>query len=117
MDDHDLFQQPLRLRLMGLLHARGEVGFGSAQETLAATAGNLESHCRRLEAAGCLRLVRVLARRGFEKRIRITPEGRSRFMAFLDDLASFVAQVRPSAEPSPPPGEPLKPRGVPETKG
>ncbi|MCA1811543.1 MAG: transcriptional regulator [Halobacteriales archaeon] len=90
----EVLHQPVRLRLMALLHARGDVGAAGAREALGATAGNLDAHARRLEEAGFLAARKELLRSGFEARYRITPAGRAAFEAYLAWLEEFLAKAR-----------------------
>jgi DNA-binding MarR family transcriptional regulator len=89
-----VLHQPVRLRLMALLHARGDVGAAGARGVLGATAGNLDAHARRLEEAGFLVARKELLRSGFEARYRITPKGREVFEAYLAWLEAFLREAR-----------------------
>jgi DNA-binding MarR family transcriptional regulator len=84
----------VRLRLMALLHARGDVGAAGARAALGVTVGNLDAHARRLEEAGLLVARKELLRSGFAARYRITPAGREAFGAYLAWLEAFLREAR-----------------------
>ncbi len=99
-DDLALLQQPVRLRIMTLLYQRNDVSASDARATLDLTAGNLESHARKLEAADWLRSRKALGREGFVQRLRITHVGVERFDRYLDALESFVTGVKGDRTPA-----------------
>lgn len=75
---------------MALLHRNREASFVWVQGALGLTPGNLDSHLARLEEAGYVRRWRGLGARGFEARVRITPEGQEAFRAYLRALRELV---------------------------
>ncbi len=95
-DDMDLpdhlvvIHQPARLKMMALLYKRGDVGAAGAREALRMTAGNLESHGKRLSDAGLVAARKVLKPAGFESRYRITASGIAAFTEYLSWLEAFV---------------------------
>lgn len=91
--DLELIHQPARLKVMALLHRRGDVGASAARAALGLTAGNLDAHARRLAEAGLVEVRRVLTRDGFEARYRITRRGVAAFVAYLEWLAGFLADA------------------------
>lgn len=93
-DGVELLHQPVRLRLMALLHARGDVGAAAARQALSVTAGNLDAHAQRLAEAGFLSSRKELLRNGFGARYRITATGRLAFERYLDWLDALVGQAR-----------------------
>jgi len=97
-----LIHEPARLKVMALLHRRGEVSASAARAALGLTAGNLDAHARKLEAGGLLVSRRVLAPEGFEARLRITPLGVAAFESYLGWLEGFLTTARsPMADPAP----------------
>ncbi len=79
---------------MTLLYQLGDVGAAAARETTGLTAGNLDSHARRLCEAGLVESRKVLLRSGFEARYKITREGTRTMEAYLTWLESLVADLR-----------------------
>ncbi len=86
----DLIHQPTRLKIMGLLWQRRDVGFAPARDALGLTDGNLASHAERLEKAGLLESRRALTRDGFQQRYRITKDGHHAFQSYLAALREFL---------------------------
>jgi DNA-binding transcriptional ArsR family regulator len=85
------------------------VKFGDLRTLCALTDGNLSRHLDVLKEA---RLVDVW--KGFEGRrpqtiVRLTPEGRRRFVAYLEELERVVRDALPKAERAPGRPRPLPP--------
>ncbi len=93
-DDLAIIHQPNRLKVMALLHDRGDIGAAGARKALDMSAGNLDAHAKKLAEAGLLEARKVLRPDGFEARYRITKEGMRRFRAYLDWLETFLAAAR-----------------------
>ena len=89
-----LIHQPQRLRIMGTLWKRGDIGSLALRDGLGLTDGNLATHCGRLEGAGFIASRRALAGDRFEVRYRITPAGRDAFRDYLQQLGSFLDEAR-----------------------
>ncbi len=86
---------------MTLLYQRSDVSAARARELLELTAGNLETHARKLEAAGWLKSRKVLTPGGFVQRLRITGAGVAAFETYLQRLEEFVADFKGSRKPAP----------------
>lgn len=102
----EIIHQPARLALMTLLYQRGDVGAAAARGSTGLTAGNLDSHAKRLGDAGLLEARKALTRDGFEVRYRLTPAGLSAMTAYLEWLERFAAglktaRTRVAADPAP----------------
>lgn len=96
----EVIHQPARLALMTLLYQRGDVGAPAAREATGLTAGNLDSHAKRLGEAGLLEGRRSLTRDGFEVRYRLTPAGLQAMAAYLDWLERFATGLRTARTPA-----------------
>ena len=90
-----LLDDPVRLRMMGLLYKHRDVAARSVKTSLGLTDGNLASHAARLEAAGLMRSRRALMPTGFEVRYSITPEGSQHFREQLRALRRFLEENLP----------------------
>lgn len=92
-----VIHQPARLALMTLLYRHGDVGAAAVREATGLTAGNLDSHAKRLAEHGLLEARKVLTKEGFEARYRITPDGldaMQRYLAWLEEFASGLKASR-----------------------
>jgi DNA-binding MarR family transcriptional regulator len=93
-----ILHEKARLGILTSLVTRPEgLLFGELKQLCALTDGNLSRHLDVLREAG---LVRVW--KGFEKRrpqtlVRLTPEGRSRFVAYLQELEQVIKDAMPKA--------------------
>jgi DNA-binding MarR family transcriptional regulator len=96
----EVIHQPARLALMTLLYQRGDVGAPAAREATGLTAGNLDSHARRLGEAGFLEGRRSLTKEGFEVRYRLTPAGLQAMGAYLDWLERFAVGLKAGRTPA-----------------
>lgn len=92
-----LIHQPVRLRLMTLLHRNREASFAWCQATLELTPGNLDSHAKRLADGGYVEYGRVLTAAGFESRIRITRRGDQAFVSYRSALRALLESDAASA--------------------
>lgn len=95
----EVIHQPGRLAVMTILYQRGDVGAAAAREATGLTAGNLDSHARRLAEAGLLEGRKVLTRDGFEARYRILPAGIAAMESYLAWLETFAAGLKASRSP------------------
>jgi DNA-binding MarR family transcriptional regulator len=95
MDLDAVIHQATRLRIMAALHRNREAPAVALRDALGLTDGNLASHAQRLEAAGYVQTRRVLTTRGFEVRMRITPEGSRAFRAYVEALRVLLLEESP----------------------
>lgn len=90
----EVIHQPARLAILTLLYQRGDVGAAAARQATGLTAGNLDSHAKRLAEAGLLEGRKTLLRYGFEARYRITPAGLTAFGAYLAWLEHLTTAIK-----------------------
>ncbi len=89
MSEADLdpvIHQITRLQILAYLHRNRVVAFTTLRDALGLTAGNLQSHATRLEAAGYLVRRSVLRGVNFEQRFVITPEGSKAFKRYVREI-------------------------------
>ena len=88
----DVIHGRVRLGIMAFLSGVEMAQFNELKVKLQVTDGNLSVHLRKLEDAGF-----VAASKRFEGRkplteIRMTPQGRAAFIAYLDAMADLVGR-------------------------
>ncbi len=85
-----------RLRLGVMAHLANVDGaeFGELKRRLQCTDGNLSAHLRKLEEAGYVLVEKSFVGRKPLTRARITGEGRTAFLAYLDALGRLVDGAR-----------------------
>ena len=97
MDDFDIgdidevIHGRLRLGIMAYLSSSPGAEFNELKARLQATDGNLSVHLRRLEEAGYVVVEKSFAGRKPLTSARITPAGRTAFVAYLDAMARLVS--------------------------
>lgn len=89
-----LLHQPTRLEVMAYLYRNRQAAFTAIRDALGVTAGNLQSHGQKLQAAGYVEIHRVFAG-VFEVRWSITPKGQEAFEAYVAQLRSLVKRLDP----------------------
>ncbi|HEV8022236.1 MAG TPA: transcriptional regulator [Candidatus Lustribacter sp.] len=67
--------------------------FTELQDACALTDGNLNRHLHALAEVGVVAMERVTGRGRPATTVRITPDGRKRFLAYIDELESVVRDV------------------------
>jgi DNA-binding HxlR family transcriptional regulator len=86
-----LIHEPVRLHiLMHLASADGELRFSELKRRLGVTQGNLASHLRMLSRAGIIEAVHLYGEPNAEY-FRMTSQGRSEFLAYLEKLQAVLA--------------------------
>lgn len=93
-------------RLERILHERGRLAvctclvanahgmrFTELQDACALTDGNLNRHLHALAEVGIVEMERVTGRGRPATTVRITADGRRRFLAYIDELESVVRDV------------------------
>lgn len=100
-----------RLSIMTSLVTRGEgLRFGELKQLCGLTDGNLSRHLDVLREAGLVEIWKGFEGRRPQTLCRLTPEGRRRFVEYLEELEKVVkdalpkATKRPDRMPSLPPG-------------
>jgi len=101
-----IFHERGRLAVCSCLIANETAGlrFTDLQDACGLTDGNLNRHLHALAEVGVVTLER---RRGQGRPVtivRITPDGRKRFLAYVDELESVVRAVQTTAAANLPPG-------------
>ena len=82
----------LRLGIMAYLSGAGSelAEFTELKHRLQASDGNLSVHLRKLEDAGYVTIDKSFIGRKPLTRVRLTPEGRKAFLAYLDAIGRLV---------------------------
>ncbi len=82
----------LRLGVMAYLTGAGAglADFNELKSRLQASDGNLSVHLRKLEEAGYVAIEKSFVGRKPLTRVRLTPEGRQAFVAYLDAIGRLV---------------------------
>jgi DNA-binding transcriptional ArsR family regulator len=83
--------------------------FGELRALCTLTDGNLSRHLDVLREAGLVEVWKGFERRRPQTLIRLTPEGRRRFVAYLEELERVVRDALPRAEHAPGRAKPLPP--------
>jgi DNA-binding MarR family transcriptional regulator len=106
-----VLHEKARLGIMTSLVTRGEGAiFNELKRLCSLTDGNLSRHLDVLQEAGLVEAWRGTEGGRPQTLYRLTPEGRSRFVAYLEELEQVVrdampkAQKRPERSPELPPG-------------
>ena len=106
-----VMHEKARLSIMTSLVTRPEgLLFGELKQLCGLTDGNLSRHLDVLREAGLVEIWKGYERRRPQTLCRLTPEGRRRFMEYLEELEKVVkdalpkAARRPERLPSLPPG-------------
>ncbi len=91
-----LLHQPTRLEIMAYLYRNRQAAFTAIRDALGVTAGNLQSHGAKLQAAGYVEIQRVFAG-VFEVRWSMTEKGEEAFEGYVEQLRSLVRRLDPGA--------------------
>jgi DNA-binding transcriptional ArsR family regulator len=75
--------------------------FGELRALCALTDGNLSRHLDVLREAGLVELWKGFERRRPQTLVRLTPDGRRRFVAYLEELERVVRDALPKAADAP----------------
>ena len=89
----ELIHAPTRLSLVSLLSATRWIEFGRLRDTLALTDSALSKQVTTLERAGFVAVHRNGIGRGKRMHVRLTPEGRSAFLAHVAALQAIVERA------------------------
>ena len=98
----DRIHAKLRLGLMALLAGVEEAEFTHLRDRLGATDGNLGAHLRTLQEAGYVAFRKEGEGRTAITRYRLTPEGRTAFRAYVDQLAAVLGLEGRGPDPESP---------------
>lgn len=95
-----VFHERGRLAVCTCLIAHREgMRFAELQDACALTDGNLNRHLHTLTEVGVVTLVREQRGPRPVTIAKITPDGRERFLAYLDELEAVVRDARERSEP------------------
>ena len=106
-----VLHEKARLGIMTSLVARPDgLLFGDLKRLCALTDGNLSRHLDVLHEAGLVEIWKGFENRRPQTLLRLSPEGRQRFLAYLEELEQVVRDAMPRASrradrlPDMPPG-------------
>ncbi len=88
-----LFHDRARFGIMVVLLKNGEVDFNTLKRELGLTDGNLATHLRKLEEAGVVRYRKTFVGRRPRTYYSLTPEGRERFVEYLERLEKILKSI------------------------
>jgi DNA-binding MarR family transcriptional regulator len=83
----------VRLGVMAFLSTAEQADFNDIKRRLQTTDGNLSVHLRKLEEAGYVAIDKSFVGRKPLTRIRLTPEGRTAFVGYLDAMGKLVGET------------------------
>jgi DNA-binding MarR family transcriptional regulator len=89
----DVIHGRLRLGVMAYLANAEVADFNELKAVLEVTQGNLSVQLRKLEEAGYVTIEKGFLGRKPRTRIRITPDGRKAFAAYLEALGKLIGQT------------------------
>ena len=75
--------------------------FGELRALCALTDGNLSRHLEVLRESGLVEVWKGFERRRPQTLVRLTPDGRRRFISYLEELERVVRDALPKAESAP----------------
>ena len=87
--------------LTSLVAHHDGVKFGELRDQCALTDGNLSRHLDVLREAGLVEVWKGFVGRRPQTLLRLTPDGRKRFIAYLEELERIVRDALPKAESAP----------------
>ncbi len=90
----DVIHGRVRLGVMAYLADAGVADFTELKTLLEVTQGNLSVHLRKLEEAGYVSIDKSFLDRKPLTRVRMTPQGRAAFAAYLEAIAKLVGDAR-----------------------
>jgi len=83
----------VRLGVMAFLSTAEQAEFNDIKRRLQTTDGNLSVHLRKLEEAGYVAVDKSFVGRKPLTRVRLTPEGRTAFVGYLDAMSKLVGDA------------------------
>lgn len=105
-----VLHEKARLGILTSLVAHPEGSkFGELRDLCSLTDGNLSRHLDVLREAGLIELWKGFEGRRPQTLVRLTPDGRRRFVAYLEELERVVRDALPKAESAPARAKPLPP--------
>jgi DNA-binding transcriptional ArsR family regulator len=93
-----VLHERVRLGILTLLVQADKLDFTTLKEALGVTDGNLAQHLRVLEEAGIIAVRKTFVGRRPRTYYRLTPQGRRRFLEYLERLRTLLQSLLPSGE-------------------
>lgn len=101
-----VMHEKARLGIMTSLATRPDgLRFGELKELCSLTDGNLSRHLQALEEAGLIEIWKGWQKRRPQTLVRLSPEGRKRFMAYLAELERVISDAAAIKAAKPKKGE------------
>ncbi len=88
-----VIHERVRLGILGLLAQADELSFRDLKAALGVSDGNLASHLRLLEERGYVAVRKTFVGRRPRTYYHLTPEGRRRFLSYLETLTDFLSEI------------------------
>lgn len=85
-----VMHSPNRLAILGALRHVQQINFADLQESLELSTSELSRQLGILERDGLIEIAKFRERRHAVTRLRLSPAGRERFEAYLDELRKVV---------------------------
>lgn len=89
-----IFDSRIRLGVMSALIVNDAVSFNELKELLNITDGNLASHLKTLEDAGCIKVQKKFIGRKTNTTYSITKGGEKEFKVHLEALSKMIGAVK-----------------------
>ena len=89
----DVIHGRMRLGIVAYLANAEVADFNELKAALQATQGNLSVHLRKLEEAGYVVIHKSFSARKPLTQVRLTPEGRKAFVAYLDGMGQLARDL------------------------
>lgn len=89
-----LIHAPIRLSVLSVLMAVQSADFAYLKKSTQATDGNLSTHLSKLETAGYISLNKSFEGKKPKTHCAITPQGRTRFIQYIENLQVIVDQQK-----------------------
>ena len=89
-----MVHERIRLGIVSALAANESLAFNDLKSLLAATAGNLSVHARKLEEAGYVECEKSFEGRVPKTTFRLTPAGRRALARYLDHMEALIRNAR-----------------------
>ncbi|UCH90300.1 MAG: transcriptional regulator [Thermoplasmata archaeon] len=86
LDPNHILSQHTRLAIMITLVSQGKIVFSELQKILEVTPGNLDSHLRKLEESGYVKITKAFLSKGPRTVITITDDGYHSTMLYISKL-------------------------------
>ena len=88
-----------RITIMSRLVVHRSLRFAALQQSTTLSSGNLATHLRVLEEAGCVTLETPKNSVSRHRTIRVTPAGEARFRSYIDDMKTLLGRMTSTESP------------------